>query len=165
MTGPRGHSSGTPGRWSQPVLTLYLWTPEAGRMWGMSDMAQASGGGQQTEWPLSRARQQREGWAGQGWEWGAPGMGIWGGVKRSGKADYWPCQIRPCPPPGLSLGSTTFSMLLNFPPQGLCPGHTLCLECPQLGNFWPVITSAQKHLSPIHTITIPHYSKSRSMKL
>lgn len=68
MTVPRGRRSGTPGRWSQPVLMLYLWTPGAGRLWGRSDMAQAWGGDQQTEWALSRARQQREGWAGQGQE-------------------------------------------------------------------------------------------------
>lgn len=63
-------------------------------------------------------------------------MGIWGGVKRPSKVDYWPCQTGPAHLL-VSLGCTTLSMLLNFPPQGPCPGHALCLECPHLGNFWP----------------------------
>lgn len=102
----------------------------AGSLWGGSDRAQAPGRGRQRKWALSRASQQRESWAGQREEWGGPGMDTWGGVKTghrrptTGPARQGP----PSPPP--RLGAITFSMFLDFLPQGLCPGHTLCPECP-----------------------------------
>ena len=60
---------------------LYLRTPEVGSQWGRTDRAQARGGGQQVEWAMSRARQQREGWAGQREGWRGPEVDMWVGVE------------------------------------------------------------------------------------
>lgn len=46
-------------------------------------------------------------------------------------------------------------MILDFPPQGLCLGHFLCLECPHLENLRPQF---EYHFLPEAPLPCTHLS-------